>query len=55
MRLKIFFEFSLLRDLRGVNTVAKGGREDYKVGKTGESLFLLAERLVGVVVFRGAE
>ena len=39
-----FVGFSLPRRLRGVNTVAKGDKEDYNGGETGESLFLLADR-----------
>ena len=50
-----FVGFSLLRELRGVNAVAKGDREDCRVGKTGESLVLLAERLAGVGMSRGTK
>ena len=39
-----FGEFSLPRNLRGLNAVAKGDREDCKGGETEESLFLLANR-----------
>ena len=50
-----FFGFSLPRRLRGVNAMAKGDREDCNGGETGESLFLLADKLAEVGVSCGSE
>ena len=50
-----FGEFSLPCILRGLNAIANGDREDYKGGDTGESLFLLADRLAEVDVSCGSE
>ena len=50
-----FGGFSLPRRLRGVIAVAKGDREDCNGGETGESLFLLADRLAEVGMSCGSE